>query len=166
MGKTALYQMDQHPLCIIVQYMRWNIQVIYRQRLRNCKRNRSVTAWCVKVKCMSSRVYACFLLLPSAEKCVCICVKKWLVQGLWGGEPGSWRSGHTRWICFVQRPSLEGKQRNGEFDRYFCRCVCECERVRTEPEKKDNVFICLHCLQGPMVSLTIKFLFNFLTPSA
>lgn len=35
-------------------------------------------------------------------------------------------------------------------------CVCVCLRERgVEPEKRDYVFICLHCLQGPVDSLTI-----------
>lgn len=54
--------------------------------------------------------------------------KETAVWASWGSERGSWRSGRTRWISSVQRPSLEGKERNGEFDRYFWQCVCMSEQ--------------------------------------
>lgn len=165
--------MDKYPPCFSVHYIR----CVCFSPSRSCILH---TAVCVRyiggvyvftVGCYCSH-------LPSSvwvHVCVhvCVCVKNLLVWVPLGGEPGSWRSGHTRWICSVQRSSLEGKQRNGVFDWYFwqcvsvsvCICVLESETMNSVPEKRDYVFVYNVSKVQWALWPSLLFFFNFRTPS-
>ena len=197
-SKTRLHWIYSCPLCISVHCMLWKTKNKKNKkqptdRMKQKKPCKMQEVWCSLVYGGGVYVFMCLHSLSAAPVywaacvCVCVCVCVCLWRSGWcelhgGSKQGSWRSGCTRWICAVQRPSLEGKQRNGEFDEYFWQCmstcvcvwVCVCERererVKSEPEKERLCVYLFTLPPRPVVSLTITPfffpLFNFLTPSA